>query len=234
MRTSLVCAARIVCSSGRRLLPRGALADIVIGDDAVARVAAAVQHVQVEMRRQRLAHLDAAHAVAVGVEPRRIAAEPELRRMRRQDAAGDAALGGDADAVDPFAGVVVHARTCHHRKRARDRVGRRHLHAGDRIGAAVGQRRRHDRDVARGHQDRALPEIDFEHRIDVAPDHAGVAQQIADGAIAVACRALGSIHRFVDAEFAPGKTAERAADAVEGAVTFGFVNQGRNRRSRRN
>ena len=77
--------------------PRRAVADIVIGDDAVARVVAAVEHMQVVMRRQRLADLDAAHAVAVLVEFRRIAAEPEPRGQRRQDAAADAALGGDAD-----------------------------------------------------------------------------------------------------------------------------------------
>ena len=136
--------------------PRRALADGVVGDDAVARIVAAVEHMQVVMRRHRLADLDAAHAVAVLVEPRRVAAEPEPRRQRRQDAAADAALGGDADAVDPFAGIVVHAGTGHHRKRARDRVGRHDLLAGHRIDAAVGQRRRHDRDVARRHQDRRI------------------------------------------------------------------------------
>ncbi len=77
--------------------PRRVLADVVIGDDAVAGVVAAVEHVQVVMRRQRLADLDAAHAVAVLVEFRRIAAEPEPGRQRRQDAAADAALGGNAD-----------------------------------------------------------------------------------------------------------------------------------------
>src|SRR5206468_10598812 len=88
---------------------RRALADVVVGDDGVARIVAAVEHVQIVMRGQRLAHLDAAHAVAVLVEPWRIAAEPETRRERGQNAAADAALGGDTDPVDPFAGVVVHA-----------------------------------------------------------------------------------------------------------------------------
>ena len=60
--------------------PRRAVADVVIGDDAVARIVAAVEHMQAVMRRQRLADLDAAHAVAVFVEFRRIAAEPEPRR----------------------------------------------------------------------------------------------------------------------------------------------------------
>src|SRR5258708_38115528 len=84
--------------------PRRALADIVVGDDGVARVVAAVEHVQVVMRGQGLADLDAAHAVAVSVEPRRSPPEPEPRRQRRQDAAADATLRWEADAVDPFPG----------------------------------------------------------------------------------------------------------------------------------
>src|SRR4030081_1908922 len=89
--------------------PRRALSDVVVGDDAVARVVAAVEHVQIVMRRQRLADLDAAPAVALLVESRRITAEPEPCRQRRQNAATDAAFGGHADAKKPFAGVVIHA-----------------------------------------------------------------------------------------------------------------------------
>src|SRR3954468_16754312 len=79
--------------------------DVVIGNDGAARVVAAVEHMQVVVCRQRLADLDAADAVAVLVEFWQIAAEPEPGRQRRQDAAADAALGGDADPVDPFAGI---------------------------------------------------------------------------------------------------------------------------------
>src|SRR5437016_9976555 len=100
--------------------PRRVPADGVISNDAVARVVAAVEHVQVVMRRQRLADLDAAHAVAVPVESWRIAAEPEPRRQRSQNAAADAALGGNADTVDPFAGIIVHAGGGHHRQGSRN------------------------------------------------------------------------------------------------------------------
>ncbi len=188
--------------------PRRALADIVVGDDAVARIVAAVEHVQIVMSRQRLANPDAAHAVAVAVELRRVAAEPEPRRQRRQNAAADAALGGNADAIDPFAGVVIHARRGHHRQRPRDRVGGHHLLAGDGILSAIGQRRGHHGDVARGHQDGALPEIHLQHFADVFLDNAVGAQEIADGAVAVAGRALGSKDRLIDPEFAPGEAAE--------------------------
>ncbi len=175
--------------------PRRAVADVVIGDDAVARVVAAVEHMQVVMRRQRLADLDAAHAVAVLVELRRIAAEPEPRRQRRKDAAADAALGGDADPVDPFAGVVVHAGARHDGERPRDGISAQHLFAGHRIDAAVGEGGRHDRDIARRHQDGALPEIDLQHRRHVVLDHGVGAQQIADRPVAVAGQAFGSNRR---------------------------------------
>src|ERR1700730_12687797 len=101
--------------------PRRILSDVIVGDDAVAGVVAAVEHMEVVMPRQRLADLDAAHAVAVAVELWRVAAKPEPRRQCRQDTAADAALGGNADAVDPFAGEVVHAGTGHDRKRPRNR-----------------------------------------------------------------------------------------------------------------
>ena len=74
--------------------PRRALAEVVVGDDAVTGIVAAVEHMQVVMRRQRLADLDAAHAVAVAVEPGRVAAEPEPRK--------------DANPTFPLMGAPVH------------------------------------------------------------------------------------------------------------------------------
>ena len=205
--------------------PRRAVADVVIGDDAVARVVAAVEHMQVVMRRQRLADLDAAHAVAVLVEFRRIAAEPEPRRQRRKDAAADAALGGDADPVDPFPGIIVHAGTRHDGERPRDRIRRQHLLAGHGIDAAVGEGGRHDRDIARRHQDGALPEIDLQHGSHVVPDHGIGAQQIADRPVAVAGCAFGRIDGVVDVEIAPGKPPQRLPDIVECGVALGLVDQ---------
>ena len=60
---------------------------VVVGDDAGADIGAAVENVQIEPRRQRLAHPQAAHAVAVAVEARRKGAEPHLQRQRGNDAA---------------------------------------------------------------------------------------------------------------------------------------------------
>ena len=184
------------------------------------------------MRRQRLADLDAAHAVAVTVELWRIAAESEPRRKGCQDAAADAALGGNADAVDPFAGVIIHAGRSHDRQRPRDRVGRQHLFAGHRIDAAIGQCRRHHRDVARVHQDGALPEIDLQHGRDIVRDDGVGAQEITDRPVAVAGQALGRIDGIVDVEVASGKPSERLPDIIERAVALGFIRSTRSRRSR--
>ena len=109
--------------------------NVVVRDDAGADIGAAVEHMKIEPRRQRLAYPEPAHAVAVAVEARRKGAEPDLRGKCRHDAAADTALGWNADAIDPFAGVIVHARTCHDRKRAGHDVGRDHLCARHRINA---------------------------------------------------------------------------------------------------
>src|SRR6516164_1292507 len=63
---------------------RGTFPYVVFGDHRIARVIAPAEHVQPVMRRQGLAYLDAAHAVAMGIEPRRIAAQSQSRRQRRQ------------------------------------------------------------------------------------------------------------------------------------------------------
>ena len=106
---------------------RGDAADVVIGDDRGAHVAGAVEHMQTEMGRQRLADFQSPHAVAVGVERRRKGAETELRGQRRDDAAADPALRRHADAINPLAGIIVHARTGHDRQRPRHRIGRHDL-----------------------------------------------------------------------------------------------------------
>lgn len=159
------------------------------------------------------------------VERRRERAEPKLRRQCRDDTAADAALGRHADAIDPLPGIIVHAGTGHDRERARHRIGLHHLLAGHRIETVIGERRRHHGEIARGHQHRALPEIDVEHGVDVALDHGVIAQQISDGAVAVAGFALGFEHRFVDVERAAGEAAERGKDAVERLAAARLVDQ---------
>ncbi len=201
--------------------------DVVVGNDRGAHVARSVEHVQIEMGRNFLADLEAPHAVAVAVEPRREGAEAELGRQGGDDASADAALGRNADAIGPLAGIVVHARRRHHRQRAGNRVGCRHRLVGHRIDAAIGQRARHDSEIARRHEDRTLAEIDVEDVVDVALHYGVVVQQVTDGAVAVAGRALRLEHRFVDGQLASGEAAQRVEHAIEGAAALGVVDQAR-------
>ena len=66
-----------------------------------------IEGVGVNPSRTGLLEILASMGAEVEVIPE--AAEPEPGRQCRQNAAADAALGGNADAVDPFAGIVVHA-----------------------------------------------------------------------------------------------------------------------------
>ena len=90
-------------------------------------------------------------AVPRRVEPRREGAEPALARGDGHDAAADAALPGQPDVVQPVAGGLVEAGRRHHRERvAAGLLGDDPL-AGQRVDAAVRERRPHHGEVARGH-----------------------------------------------------------------------------------
>ena len=80
-----------------------------------------------------------------------------------------------------------------------------HRHAGQRIDAVIGERRRHDGEVAAGDGDGALPEIEVEHLDRIALDHAGVQHHIGDGAVAMAGRVFRLEHLLVDLEPAAGE-----------------------------
>ena len=146
---------------------------------------------QAEIVRQRFAHRDAAHAVAALVEEpvrtRRCRAVPAARR----DAAADAALRRHADAINPLAGVVVHSARRHHAQNLVDKLGSDGaLRRVTRIDAAIRERCADDREVAAVDSDRALPEVEFQRGLGVVVDDAEVAQHVADGAVAMAGRAL--------------------------------------------
>ena len=69
-------------------------------------------------------------------------------------------------------------------------------------------------------QDRALPEIDVEHRVDIVFHDAVIAQHPADGAVAVAGRGLGLIDGFVDIELASGEAAEHGRISSKASAPF--------------
>jgi hypothetical protein len=58
---------------------------------------------------------DAAHAVAALIEARREGGKANLAGQGANDAASDAALGGDANPGDPVTGSIIHAAGGHYR-----------------------------------------------------------------------------------------------------------------------
>src|SRR5581483_3824421 len=185
-----------------------------LGANGVAAVAAphdggfgraAFEHVQLEALGQLLADADAAPAVALLVEGRGKRADAELPRQNRDDAAADAALGRQADAVAPFAGVIVHAAAVHHAQDVFHVALVEGAPTGERVDAVVGEGRRHHREVAGGDQDRALLEVKIEvvaHRL---VDHTGVELEITDGAVAMSGGALGDVNRVIDLQRPAGE-----------------------------
>ena len=162
----------------------------------------AVEQVQIQMPRQFLAHGDAAHAVAVRVELWRKDADADLPRQHCQHAAGHAAFRRNTDVIKPFARVVIHAARAHHAQHALDIFGTQRWLAGERIDAAIRERRRHDAEVAAVHGNGALLEINFRRRRRVAGKLIEITQHVADGAVAVAGLAFRLVNFFVQGQFA--------------------------------
>src|SRR5262245_47623803 len=75
--------------------------------------AAALKAVQAKAFGKLLADLDAADAVPLGVQRRRINTDAKLPRHDRHDTAADAAFGRNAHAIDPLPGVVIHTAGIH-------------------------------------------------------------------------------------------------------------------------
>lgn len=67
-----------------------------------------VEHVQIEVPRQRPQYYRAANAVAPRVESWDVDPETDLGRLHREAAAADPALRRQADRCHPFAAAVVH------------------------------------------------------------------------------------------------------------------------------
>ena len=97
--------------------------------------------------------------------------------------------------------------------------------ARHRIDAAIGERRGHDGEIGRVHQQRALPEVEVEMRLDVALDHAGIELEEGDGAVAVAGQAFGAMHRLVHVEVAADEAAEAVEHALEALLFVAALDQ---------
>ena len=171
-----------------------------------------VKNVQAEVFRKTAAGGDAAHAVALVVETRREHTDAEPPWQDAEDATGDAALGGHADLVQPATGVVVHAASAHDAEHRGDVLDRQRAATGDRMYAVVGQRRRHQPEIATSDLQRALPEVILKHRRRVLLEDAEVAQHPADGLIAKAGVALRTVYRLVHRQRAAGERLQDLGD----------------------
>ena len=108
----------------------------------------------------------------------------------------------------------------------RDRIRTDHALSAHGIDAAIGERCRHQREIARAvTSTEHLAEVDIEHLVDVALDDPVIVQEISGEAVAVAREPLGGEYRLVDVELAPREAAERVAGSIGGIFPLGFVNQ---------
>jgi hypothetical protein len=98
---------------------------------------------------------------------------------------------------------------------------------GDGVAAHVRERRGHHRQIATGHQDRALLEVDVERRLGPLMDDAEVQEQIRDRAIAMTGAALRLVNGLVDRQRAPRNRAEPREQVIEGHVAMDGVQQRR-------
>ena len=126
-----------------------------------------------------------AHAVARIVERRRDDGDAELAGRDGDDAAADAALAGQAGAIEPLARVVIEAGGRHHRENTGTLSASRTLLAGHRVLAAGGQRRGHHAEVLGVDADGALPRVEIHRLLPVGLDVAVGEHQRADRLVAL-------------------------------------------------
>ena len=107
-----------------------------------------VEKMQVQRSRKFVADANPANAVPMRVQRRREHANAELAWENRDDPAGDAALGGHADLVNPFPCIIIHAAGAHHAENAFHVFATDRLGPGDGVDDAVGERGRHDSQIA--------------------------------------------------------------------------------------
>src|SRR5665811_189632 len=190
----------------------------VIAAQDAAHIGAVVKGVELELARDLLADADAAHAVALRIDRRRVDADADLARDHGDDATRDTAFRRHADLIGPFARVIVHAARVHHRQHVTHMLRIEDQMIGDGVPAVIGERRRHDREIGSSHIDRALAEIEVEHLVWIALNHRRVEHHVSDGAVAMPGRQLRFEHGFVDAQLPPGKAREQVEHVGDALV----------------
>lgn len=156
-----------------------------------------LEQIKIQILRDVLQHLDAAHAVALLVQRRAEHADAHPVHQRRRDAAAHAALGREAHRHGKLARAVIHPAGQHQRADGLGALRRDQLLARARAGAVVCQHRAHLRDVHRRHIHRAHPEIKVQTLLHVALQNAAGLQVICQRPVAVAGRLLREVDRLV-------------------------------------
>jgi hypothetical protein len=96
--------------------------------------------------------------------------------------------------------VVVHPASGHDAEDLLDQLRVHGTFSGERVDAAVGERRRHDAQVAAVHRHGALAEVQIQRQLGVFDDDVEVSQHVPDGAIAVSGRPFRSVYVVIDLE----------------------------------
>jgi hypothetical protein len=120
-------------------------------------------------------------------------------------------------------GVIIHAATVHHRQHVRHIIGGERAFAGEGVDAVIGECRAHQREIAGAQGERALAEIEVEHLLRIALQHARRQHHPGDGAVAVAGLLFGEVDGLVERQIAAGEAGEQG---VEGGAAFRLVMPG--------
>ena len=129
--------------------------------------------------------------------------------------------------MEPLAGEVVHAAGAHQRQHPDGDVVGERLTAGEGIAALAGQRGGHHRQIAAGDGDGALAEIEVEGGFRIGLDDVEVAQQVADGPVAVAGLLLREVDGLVDRQPPTGQFLEIIQQQLHRTVGIGIADLGR-------
>ncbi len=152
----------------------------------------------------------AAHAVALGIEGRSPGGDAQTSGSRRDDRAGNAALGRQPAVEEEPSRSVVQAARRHQGQHVTRDLRRVDPFAAERVQTCVGQRCAHHRQVGGGDQQRALLEVEVEDLVRRVIEGTGVAQQMGHRPVAVAGLPLREVGREVDpVELAAGQAVEQ-------------------------
>ena len=177
-----------------------------------------VECVKLKFARHVLADSNAAHAIALRIDRRRVNTDSDLTGNRGNDASGHAALRRHTHLIGPFTSIVVHAARVHDRQNVAHMLRVENLVIGGRVRAVIGKRCGHDCEVVSGHTQSALPEVELEDFLRVVLDHRGVQHHISDGAVSVARREFRLIDRVVDFNLAACE-ARKQLEHIVGALS---------------